>query len=83
MDEKFRRDICIGFGQRLKELRLERRISQETLAGMAGMDRTFVAQVERGRRNLSLANIHRLAIALGVPPSELLLPATSCEPTAQ
>lgn len=47
-------------------------LSQEELAARAGLHRTYVSSVERGERNLSLANIHRLADALGVPPSSLL-----------
>lgn len=60
------------FGLRLRELRLARGFSQESLADMAGLDRTYVSSCERGQRNISLENIYRLAIALGVEPFELL-----------
>lgn len=46
--------------------------SQDTLALEAGLDRTFVAHVERLRRNISLDNIEKLAVALGVPLAWLL-----------
>lgn len=60
------------FGLRLRELRRARGLSQESLAGLASLDRTYVSSCERGRRNISLENIYRLAAALGVEPSELL-----------
>jgi transcriptional regulator with XRE-family HTH domain len=62
------------FGDKLRELRLERGLTQERLAELAQLDRTYVSGVERGRRNVSLSNIHRLALALDVPASELLEP---------
>jgi transcriptional regulator with XRE-family HTH domain len=48
--------------------------SQEALAFEAGLHRTFVAHVERQARNISLDNIEKLAIALGVPLAELFRP---------
>lgn len=62
------------FGERLRELRRQRGVSQEELADLAGIDRTYVSGCERGRRNIGLLNIHRLARALAVEPSELLKP---------
>ncbi len=62
------------FGLKLRELRLARGFSQEELADAARLDRTYVSSCERGRRNISLLNIHRLAAALGVRPGELLRP---------
>lgn len=60
------------FGLRLRELRHARGLSQESLAELAGLDRTYVSSCERGHRNISLENIYRLAAALGVEPAELL-----------
>lgn len=60
------------FGRRLRSLRESKGISQEELADRAGVHRTYVSSVERGRRNISLANIHSLADALGVSPALLL-----------
>ena len=48
--------------------------SQEALAFEAGLHRTFVAHVERQARNISLDNIERIAVALGVRVHELLVP---------
>jgi transcriptional regulator with XRE-family HTH domain len=47
-------------------------VSQEKLAEMAGLHRTYVSSIERGKRNISLLNIERLASALEVPMAELL-----------
>lgn len=57
-------------------LRGERGWSQEALAFEAGLHRTFVAHVERRARNISLDNVERLALALGVRVDELLMPTT-------
>jgi transcriptional regulator with XRE-family HTH domain len=61
-----------SFGARVRALRREIPMSQEQLALVSGLDRSFVGQVERGERNLSLENIHHLAAGLTVPPDELL-----------
>jgi transcriptional regulator with XRE-family HTH domain len=59
-----------AYGRALRELRTEAGISQERLAQLAGLDRTYVSGIERGERNPSLANILKLADALGVRGSE-------------
>lgn len=56
----------------LRALRKERGLSQEHLADLAGIHRTFVGSVERCERNISIDNIERLAKALGVEPDALL-----------
>ena len=61
-----------GFGKKIRELRHRVGISQEELGHRAGLHRTYVGGIERGERNPSLANIGRLARALGVRPAELL-----------
>ena len=64
-------DIKTSFGKRLRVLRQAKGLSQEELAHEAGLDRTYVSSVERGQRNISLENIERLAIALGVKIKDL------------
>lgn len=59
-------DIKHLIGKRVKELRNNLCISQEELADMAGLDRTYITSVECGRRNISIVNIEKLAIALKV-----------------
>ncbi len=58
----------------VRSLRVQAGMSQEELAGESGLHRTYIGSVERGERNLSVDNIERLAVALNVPPSELLAP---------
>jgi transcriptional regulator with XRE-family HTH domain len=53
-------------------LREERGLSQENFAHVAGLDRTYVSGIERGRRNPTLDIIVQLAAALEVPPADLL-----------
>jgi transcriptional regulator with XRE-family HTH domain len=54
------------FGKRIKELRLKKNISQEALAHLADLDRTYMTSVENGRRNISIQNIEKIIKALGV-----------------
>jgi transcriptional regulator with XRE-family HTH domain len=63
----------------LIRLRQQRGLSQDELALEAGLHRTFVAHVERQARNISLDNIERLAVALGVPVFRLLKPTTAAD----
>ena len=53
-------------GQRIKELRLELGVSQEALGNKAGVDRTYVTDVENGRRNVSVEILEKLIIALEI-----------------
>ena len=65
-------DYLHSFGSAVKSLRASHGISQEQLAELAQLDRTYISDVERGRRNLGLRNIVALAHALGVEPASLL-----------
>ncbi len=65
-------DPKVAFGIRLRQLREKRGVSQEQLAQMVGMDRSYVGSVERGERNVSLENICKLAAGLAVAPARLL-----------
>ncbi|WP_336755724.1 helix-turn-helix domain-containing protein [Pantoea sp. USHLN298] len=63
--------VCKSFGKRIRFLRLSAGLSQEQLANLCDLDRTYVGGIERGERNPALKNIHRLAQALGVSLSDL------------
>lgn len=65
-------DISVKFGKRVKELRLQKKMSQAGLAKILGVHPTYISGIERGVRNMALRNIEKLAKALGVTPSELL-----------
>lgn len=54
-------DVQIAFGEALKQLRLNHGISQEKFALQIGMDRTYYASVEAGKRNISIQNIKKIA----------------------
>lgn len=64
--------LLLAFGQTVKKIRLENNLSQEELGERADLDRTYVSGIERGKRNVSLVNIARLAKALGVSISALV-----------
>lgn len=59
------------FGGRVRVIRQEKNLSQEALAQLAGIDRTYIGGVERGERNLSVLNVKRLADALGINIKDL------------
>ncbi|GAB3911262.1 helix-turn-helix domain-containing protein [Mucilaginibacter boryungensis] len=59
--------IKVKVGQRIRELRNEIGISQEALANKAEIDRTYVTDVENGRRNISIENLEKLVTALQIP----------------
>ena len=62
----------VRFGKRLRAVREKVGISQEKLAELANLHRTYVSTVERGLRNISIVNIERLATALGVKMRDLM-----------
>lgn len=64
--------VKAAFGRRVRELRQAKGWSQEHLADVVGLDRSYVGSVERGERNISLENIAKFARALGVTLSNLM-----------
>lgn len=63
--------ITQDLGRRIRELRRQSGLSQEKFALKIGMDRTYFASVEAGRRNISLCNMKKIADGLNVSLSEL------------
>lgn len=59
-------EIKEKIGQRIKELREKTSMSQKDLAYSADLDRSYIASVENGSRNISIVNIEKIAIALNV-----------------
>jgi len=66
------RDVLEKFGQKMQKVRKEKDISQEQLAGMLAMHRTYIGMVERGERNPTIRTLYKIAKALKVSASELL-----------
>jgi transcriptional regulator with XRE-family HTH domain len=60
------------FGDRVKQLRLQKNISQEKLSFLTGFHRTYIGMIERGERNISLSNIAVFAKVFEITISELL-----------
>ncbi len=65
-------DIKSKLGKRIKEIRIKAGYSQEELASLAKLHRTYISDIERGGRNVSVENIEKIAMALKIDPSELL-----------
>ena len=61
------KDINDIFGKNVRFHRLKRKISQEKLAELADLHRTYIGAIERGERNVSLRNVQKIAFALDVP----------------
>lgn len=57
-------DVLIKFGERVRDLRKERGLSQEQLAFKADLHRTYIGMIERAEKNITLINIEKIAIAL-------------------
>ena len=64
--------ILVKFGNRVREERQQRGLSQEALAEKAGVHRTYIGMIERAEKNITLINIEKIAKALGVPIDRLL-----------
>ncbi len=62
------------FGQRVRELRESRGLSQESLAAVAGLHRTHISLIERGHRSVRLETVVALATAMAVEPADLMPP---------
>jgi transcriptional regulator with XRE-family HTH domain len=65
-------DIKIQFGLKIKQLRIEKGLSQEALAHKADIDRTYVPGIESGKRNVSIVVIEKLAKALTIELTEIM-----------
>lgn len=66
-----KRDVLKAFGDRVRQARVHKGLSQEALARLAKMDRTYIGGIERGERNAGIRNVWKLADALGVPAADL------------
>jgi len=74
MKHNFEKVILDTLGLCIKKRRVDLNISQEELADRAGLHRTYIGDIERGKRNVSIINIFRLSLALNVTLRDLLKP---------
>ena len=68
---KERDSVLVKFGNRVREERLKRNLSQEQLAEMVGVHRTYIGMVERAEKNVTLVNIQRIARGLNISINSL------------
>ena len=64
--------LLVKFGQRVREERIKQGYSQEELAELADVHRTYIGMIERAEKNITLKNIEKIANALKIKPEELL-----------
>mgnify|MGYP001627279498 CR=1 FL=1 len=62
----------VAFGEKVRVLRKEKGLSQEALSNLAGIDRSYMGQIERGEINLTLTKIYQIADALEISPALLV-----------
>ncbi|MCQ2508742.1 MAG: helix-turn-helix domain-containing protein [Dorea sp.] len=68
-------ELLIRFGKTVRKLRTQQNISQEAFADLCDLHRTYISDIELGKRNVSLENIEKIACALGTTVSQLFLEA--------
>jgi len=64
-------DLLLTFGKTIRKIRLSKNISQEKFADLCNLHRTYISDIELGKRNVSLENIGKMASALDMNISEL------------
>ncbi|WP_343330339.1 helix-turn-helix transcriptional regulator [Polaribacter staleyi] len=65
-------NIKAKLGIKIKSIRLEKKISQEKLAHLSDLDRTYIQSIEKGERNISIVTIEKISKGLNIQISELL-----------
>lgn len=68
-----RNEKLVLFGQRVRTLRKIKGLSQESMAALAGLDRSYMGHIERGEKNITLLKIYQISEALGIEVSDLFL----------
>ena len=66
-------NISIKFGNRVREIRKEKKLSQEELAVKANLHRTYIGMIERAEKNITLLNIEKIANALEISINEIMV----------
>ena len=65
-------DLLVQLGTNVRSRRLTLEMSQEQLAELSGLHRTYIGMVERAEKNITILNVEKLSLALGCSVSELL-----------
>lgn len=60
-------DIKTAYGEKVKSIRKSQKVSQEKLAELAELDRTYISDIENGKRNVSIETVYKIAKALNTP----------------
>ena len=66
-------EIRVAYGKAVRAIRQDKKISQEELGDLCGLHRTYISDIELGKRNVSLENIDKIAHALQVKKSDLFI----------
>lgn len=66
-----KKEILVKFGERVRDIRKEKGLSQEQLAFKADLHRTYIGMIERAEKNITLLNIEKIANALTVSINDL------------
>ncbi len=69
---KEKSEILVKFGERVREIRIQKGLSQENLAHIADVHRTYIGMIERAEKNITLVNIKKIANALNVKIKDLV-----------
>lgn len=67
-----KKEILKKFGDKVREERLIKKMSQEQLADLAGVHRTYIGMIERGEKNITLENIEKISSGLGLKIKNLM-----------
>jgi transcriptional regulator with XRE-family HTH domain len=59
-------DIKVAYGKRVRQIRKDKGVSQEKLAELAELDRTYISDIENGKRNVSIETVYKIAKALDI-----------------
>jgi transcriptional regulator with XRE-family HTH domain len=63
--------VLVALGKKIREIRMKKGVSQESVALASGLDRSYFGGIERGEHNVAIANLEKIAVALGINMSEL------------
>lgn len=67
-----KKELSIKFGNKVREIRIKKGLSQEELADLADVHRTYIGMIERAEKNITLESAKKIAHALGINMGELL-----------